>query len=163
MLCYVNLYAIKCFLWLKVWCCARFWCHFGKDIKIYQKNSFVSTAFPELQLNKGTVYRYSSRKNLSYFTHFNTSVRSSFAICLSSECNLVHSGFLSLVLEADFFFSCKWYIYNRAPFSMRIRWMNAVAQIKFTLIEQSNQYEKKYLVQWVWLLGLIITQNNHSH
>ena len=46
--------------------------------------------------------------------------------------------------------------YSRAPFSTRIRWMNM-------LIEQSNQYEKKYLVQWVWLLGLIIIQNNHSH
>ena len=37
--------------------------------------------------------------------------------------------------------------YSRAPFSARIRWMNAVAQIKFALIEQSNQYEKNYLVQ----------------
>ena len=37
--------------------------------------------------------------------------------------------------------------YSRAPFSTRIRWMNAVAQIKFAPIEQSNQYEKNYLVQ----------------
>ena len=40
-------------------------------------------------------------------------------------------------------------VYSRAPFSARIRWMNAVTQIKFALIEQSNQYEKNYLVQWV--------------
>ena len=48
--------------------------------------------------------------------------------------------------------------YSRAPFSTRIRWMNAVAQIKFALIEQSNQYGKKLF----GAVGLTFGFDNYS-
>lgn len=52
--------------------------------------------------------------------------------------------------------------YSKAPFRVRIMWMNAVVQTEFVLIEQSNQYGKKIWCTLVSDLCLIITQNNHS-
>ena len=80
--------------------------------------------------------------NIRFFLSVSSRLSINLYIVLKSSFSLLSSSMLSCI-----FFILS--LYSRAPFSARIRWMNAVAQIKFALIEQSNQYEKNYLVQWV--------------